>query len=84
MCHFYKHVTNKCSCVVLKFSEVLENPENPENFPRKPVGRNFREFREIFSGDSREFRKSPGTFPEIWGFFPERALRSSVHAGKTG
>ena len=64
--------------------ESPENPENPENFPRKPVGRNFREFREIFSGDSWEFRKSPGTFPEIWGFFPERALRSSVHVGKTG
>jgi hypothetical protein len=26
----------------------------------------------------------PGTFPEIWGFFPERALWNSVHVGKTG
>ena len=53
-------------------------------FSEKPVGRNFREFRESFSGDSREFRKSRGTFPEIWGFFPERALWSSVPGGKTG
>ena len=64
-------------------SEISEIPENPENFLRKPVGRNFREFREMFSGDSREFRKSGGTFPEIWGFFPERALWNSVHVGKT-
>jgi hypothetical protein len=62
-------------------SEILENPGN---FPKKYTGRNFREFREIFSGDSREFRKSPGTFPEIWGFFPERALWSIVHVGKPG
>jgi len=53
----------------LKVYDFRENPENPENFPRKPVGRNFREFREIFSGDSREFQKSPGTFPEIRGVF---------------
>ena len=46
----------------------MKIPENPENFPRNPVGRNFREFREIFSGDCREFRKSSGTFPEIRGF----------------
>jgi len=43
--------------------------ENPGKFPRKPDGRNFRKFRETFSGDSREFRKSTGTFPEIRGFF---------------
>jgi hypothetical protein len=63
---------------------IPEIPENPENFPRKSDGRNFREFREIFSGDSREFWKSRGTFPEIWEFFPERALQSSVHVSKTG
>jgi hypothetical protein len=64
--------------------KLPENPENSGNFPKKSDGRNFREFREIFSGDSRELRKSGGTFPEIWGFFPERALRSIVHVGKTG
>jgi hypothetical protein len=58
--------------------------ENSGNFPKKPVGRNFGNFREIFSGDSREFRKSPGTFPEIWGFLPERALWRRVHDNKTG
>lgn len=62
----------------------LRIPENSGSFSQKSVGRNFREFREIFSGDSREFRKSRGTFPEIWGFFPERALWSSVHVVKTG
>ena len=77
-------ITNCIRLGILRFSEITEISEIPENFPRKPVGRNFREFREIFSGDSREFRKSPGTFPEIWGFFPERALQSSVHVGKTG
>jgi len=52
------------------FTEFPEIPENPRTFLKKPVGRNFREFREIFSGDSREFRKSAGIFPESWGVFP--------------
>jgi len=47
---------------------VVKIQENPGKFPRKPDGRNFRKFRETFSGDSREFRKSAGTFPEIRGF----------------
>jgi len=78
ICHIH------LSALQLRFTRIPENPENSGNFSQKPVGRNFREFREIFSGDSREFWKSPGTFPEIWGFFPEPALWSMVHARKTG
>ena len=84
MCCFLLYVRIHGHAFYPGWDTFPENSENPENFPRKPVGRNFREFREIFSGDSREFRKSRGTFPEIWGFFPERALRSRVHGDKTG
>jgi len=60
----------------------IRNSRKFGKFSPKTVERNFREFREIFSGDSREFRKSPGTFPEIRGFFTEHALRRRVHGGK--
>jgi len=79
-----RSIPDKCHAYPAGCMHLPKIWENRENFPRKPTGRNFREVREIFSGDSREFRKSPGTFPEIWGVFPEPALRSRVPVRKTG
>ena len=62
----------------------MKIPENPENFPRNPVGRNFREFREIFSGDSREFWKSRELFRKFGGFFQNARCRAGYTPVKRG
>jgi hypothetical protein len=68
LCFLVNAITT-CTAGSLLFDTIPEILKIPGNFPKKPDGRNFREFREIFSGDSREFRKSPGTFSEIQGVF---------------